>query len=81
MKNYKLTKREREICRVIGATWVSRNEPNPYIADFVTLWENKPNFSSNSFTGFLLASVTSNLFPSLKAGECISVEEQINETI
>lgn len=68
----RLTEKELEICRALGAKWVSRNEG----CRMVHLWKTRPSgnrlfHSDEQDIGLIDAS----LFPSVKDGTCICAEE------
>lgn len=76
----KLTKTELDICKALGAKWVSKEEAWPYT---VQLWEYEPRCEiydgSKSYEGKLgfpvsIASISPDKFPSLKNGDLLCVE-------
>lgn len=80
-----LTPQELEICRVLGAKWVSRDAQFP---DTVDLWKSKPvveegdhynsRFHPNGERATQwIACFNSNIFTSVNLGRCINVEELI----
>lgn len=75
----RLTEQEIAIMRAVGAKWVSlsRNAKN----ERVILWQDKPEMSKNGiFYGAIsIAYLNTALFPSVKPGECIGLEETGNE--
>ena len=78
-----LAPEELEICRKIGAKWVSMDEGG--CIDRVLLWSNKPqtriNCSDNhsivfdAFNGECLGYLKHSKFPSVHPGDCICVED------
>ena len=73
----KLTQREMEICKAIGAKWVSRDGKNCYTSDSVDAWTERPeaqirgSFWTRSGVCTRLACFDGSLFPSVQNGECI----------
>lgn len=81
---YRLTPEELEICRLIGAKWISKDEFDG--ANVVDLWKQKPNgekdgsmYVYRNTDGFQIASISDSLFLSVKPGDCICVEDLIKE--
>lgn len=75
----RLTPEELEICKALGAKWITRSLESEH---FCSLWSIKPSFDkieSHYFTGVegYVATISSNKFPSVKPGDCINVEEMI----
>ena len=79
----RLTEQELAICKAVGAKWVSFDDTNE---DVVDIWTIKPE--TRMFDGKRhyyeqstehIACVNSYLFPSLKPGDCINVEEILKE--
>ena len=69
-----LTEPELTICKAVGAKWATRD----YSSDDppVVLWANEPQRAIKIYMGCdYIASVRPNLFPSLKPGDCVNVEE------
>ncbi len=72
----RLTEPEIAIMRAVGAKWVSFDTNS--IDEIVILWWNKPDKDGNgdfSSPISVLATVTAELFPSVKPGDCIGLEE------
>lgn len=72
----RLTEPEMAIMRAVGARWVSFD--NTSIDETVMLWSDKPEKDGNgdfSSPISILATVTAELFPSVKPGECIGLKE------
>ncbi len=71
----RLTEREANIMKAVGAKWVSlsRNAKN----ERVILWRDKPEKSKNGmFYGAIsIAYVSTDLFPSVKPGDCVRLED------
>lgn len=77
----KLTEHEREICRVVGAKWVTSDSNNP--CRVVYLWSRKPITmfrredvfyccdDSRIFDEVAVATIKDTLFPSLKPGDYV----------
>lgn len=69
-----LTQEELEICRALGEKWVSKSGHK------CSLWSTKPFFDKvesvyiSAVEGYI-ATVSMDKFPSVKPGDCISVEE------
>lgn len=81
----RLTPEELEICRLIGAKWISKDKFDG--VNVVDLWEQKPNgekdgsmYVYRNTDGFEVAAISDSLFPSVKQGDCICVEDLIKET-
>ncbi len=68
-----LTEKEREICLLLGAKWVSRDVDG----DLVRLWENKPKERDNGLWdyGTRCAWIRVKCFPSVRPGQLIQVED------
>lgn len=66
-----LNKPEQEICRAVGARWVSRDACGAG-AEYVDLWETMPKWSGESFVSSaiedLVAVVRAERFPSVRPG-------------
>ena len=80
----RLTPEELEICRLIGAKWISKDKRND--VNTVDLWRQKPNgevsgstYVYRNYEGFEVAAISDSLFPSVKPGDCICVEDLIKE--
>ncbi len=78
----RLTEQELAICKAVGAKWASIDDDG----GDVELWDEEPCKGSNGsyFIGyppspFGLARIASGLFPSLRPGDCVNVEEQMND--
>lgn len=71
----KLTTKELEICKVLGAKYVSRD----YGEYYVELWSMRPEQIDESYylgmEKTTLATVSSELFPSVNRMDCICVDE------
>lgn len=69
----KLTKRELEICKAVGAKWVSRG----YESENVNLWKSKPLLirGGKSAIGLFITDMNANLFPNVKPETIIKVED------
>ncbi len=82
IRNPRLTEPEIAICKAVGAKWVSKNK---YGARRVALWDAKPIFDEGMFsiteddehsvTIGVIGRISDVLFPSVKPGACISVDE------
>ena len=82
----RLSGAELSICKAVGATYVSRDNYNP---NHVNLWSVRPEGPSEPWQRFTLpkecehnakynmAAVAAYLFPSVGVGECIGVDEVI----
>ena len=69
-----LTEPELAICKAVGAKWVSRDKES----DSVDLWGVKPIKKCGFYKvngEYPIATVRDDLFPSVKPGDCICVEE------
>lgn len=68
-----LTEVELEICKLLGAKWVSRDKVGAQRVDF---WEEKPekNFSC-CYAGHDIGCTLAEKMPSVSPGDCINVEE------
>ena len=69
-----LTELELAICKAVGAKWVSRDKES----DSVDLWGVKPIKERGFYKvngEYPIATVRDDLFPSVKPGDCICVEE------
>ena len=85
----RLTEQELAICKALGAKWVSREKySKPYVQDFVLLWQTAPSRSTideneheiaTHFSGIIIASVSSTLFPSVGEGDLVNVEELLKD--
>lgn len=79
-KQIKLTKEEIDICKVLGAKWVSRNVGT----DIVKFWNGKPMKFENAFSYYEFGDIKNISFvytdkmPSVKPGDCIYVGDLIN---
>lgn len=70
----RLTERELEICRLLGAKWLSRDDKE----NSIDLWKDAPEyFEGNYIDGGMIGFVPSDCFPSVKPGDCICVKEFI----
>lgn len=76
----KLTAEELEICKAVGAKYISIDKPVS-LPDVVELWKEKPVLNGcsgiyeNRAVDARLAAVSMQLFPSLKPGDCICVND------
>lgn len=71
----RLTPHELEICRVLGAKWVSKDNYKETVA--VNLWNQKPELGDDGKVyrkGKIIADISVFLFPSVKQGDCICVD-------
>lgn len=79
----RLTPQEFEICKALGAKWVSTDAEYP---DIVSLWKSKPMvedgdhynsrfYPKDGLKSEWISHINSELFPSVKPGDCIDVEE------
>ncbi len=75
----RLTEPEIAIMRAVGAKWVSRDKG----FDDVYLWSDKPKVSKDyeeyyipSNPGDCISSTQARLFPSVKSGDCIELEDE-----
>lgn len=73
---------ELEICKALGAKWVSRDE----IGGSVHLWKSMPKQAQltpiKQYFGdghLSISTVSADIFQSVKPGDCINVEELLNE--
>lgn len=78
----RLTPEELEICRALGAKWVTYNKYTYNDDNKIILWADKPtkrkyeNGKGFYYTdGIFIAQTCCSCFPSLKPGDCINVEE------
>lgn len=82
-KKYKprLSDKEIEICKMLGAKWICRNDSS---SSLVMLFKSKPEEDSQTEKGVkkrfynlpdeeYIASMSSEIFPSVKQGDCISI--------
>lgn len=77
----RLTPQELEICRDIGAKWISMDYgKEPLLIDKVYFWRDKPELDGDRYSPNrpCLAFVSSSLMPSVRPGDCINVEELLN---
>lgn len=80
----RLTKEELEICRALGAKWVSRDDELGDVVN-VDIWDDKPEKSSDgSYMAYKkdtlhIAGINFKIFPSIKPGDCINVEELMKD--
>lgn len=74
IRTTRLTEPELAICKAVGARWVSRNQIG---TNGLHLWDKKPSGNQNFWNGGAtsLATVSESLFPSVRPGDCICVEE------
>lgn len=75
----RLTPEELKICMAIGAKWISMDLG---CDGYVSIWSEKPN--RNNENGFENAKadigcISAEKFPSVSPGDCICVEELLNE--
>lgn len=84
MGSKRLTKEERNIMRSVGARYAAvasyYADGEPTFTNVVLLYKNKPELDGEGAVVIdgcneAIASVNKELFPSLKSGECIGVEE------
>lgn len=71
----KLTEQELAICRAVGAKWVERvGAPFDYQ---VRLWREEPlqSKSTEELNDIWIGRVLAKLFPSVRKGDCINVED------
>lgn len=77
-----LTEAELAICKVLGAKWVSRDDEG-YEHTGVRLWTEKPQKENRPYyhttVGKYIAFCELGCFPSLKAGDCVNVEELLKD--
>ena len=75
-----LTEQELDICRSVGAKWVTL-DPEKYYHAYVKFWDNKPSLYEDG-SGYhgdtgnaanLVGTVLANLFPSIHPGDCLAV--------
>lgn len=78
----RLTEKELAICKAVGAKWVSRDKG----VLVVELWRERPEMEGGvtkptfvADTDCWVADVDCNLFPSVKPGDCICVEDAGND--
>lgn len=78
-----LTPQELEICRAVGAKWITRDTFGKHPS--ICLWNGKPYKDESANIYFvchdkvmILASVDESIFRSIKPGDCICVEELLN---
>ena len=69
----KLTPKELEICHVLGATVATRPNVTNSIVD---LWRDKPDGTEGKEK---VASVSCELFPSIRRGDCVEIPERMTE--
>ena len=74
----RLTPQELEICRALGAKYISRDMVHTKCG--IELRAEKPTKDGHGeyVGGYVLAAVDTSLFPSVKLGDCINVEELLN---
>lgn len=77
----RLTSEELEICRAVGAKWVTKD--NYTTECFVYLWAERPDAGNNGNTyggaKKSFGKILGDLFPSVKPGDCICVDDLIKE--
>lgn len=74
----RLTQSELDICRLIGAKYVTRDILNEF---YVLLWSENPEYDgAGSYTGDPIACIGIEKFPSVKVGEIICLEDE-NESV
>lgn len=82
---FKLTGNAIEICRLLGAKWISRNPENVFCCDRVSFWREKPVKSviCSSFCGiedtYPLCEVNAKELPEIKYGALIDVSKYLDE--
>lgn len=71
--NPKLSKQEVELCKAVGAKWISRG----YKSKEVSLWKSKPLLirGDKSVIGLFITDMNANLFPNVKPETIIKVED------
>lgn len=71
--NSKLTKQEVDICKAVGAKWVSRGCKS----EVVSLWKSKPLriCGDKHIIGLFITDMSANLFPTVKPKTIIKVED------
>lgn len=73
----RLTPKELEICRAIGAKWISKDGHKSCSIQF---WKEKPEKGDDGlYCGIRLGFLPNYCFPSVKPGDCICVEDLIKE--
>lgn len=74
-----LTLEEFEICKLLGAKWLTREEAEPTV---IQIWNEKPRCAmfdgKKTYEGAVaIAQIDPEKFPSVKPGDCINVGELI----
>lgn len=74
-KYHMLTEKETEMCRAIGAKWVSRGTAADIDVCFVKLWTEKPELCKSQYfhMGGYVGKIVVDLFPSVCPGACLEV--------
>lgn len=81
----RLTPDELTICKALGAKWVSRDDEEPSFSSMdVRFWKSMPSKGSRSYyttesDSDAIALCDAYLFPSLKSGDLVNVEDLINK--
>lgn len=68
----RLTDEDLEICKLVGAKWVSKDKVGLNSAQ---LWYNEPTLDGDGYSGLWIASVDGDFFRYIKPGDCICVED------
>lgn len=80
----KLTEQELNICKLLGAKWVSRDGEGYNYMGVVKLWREKPQMGKSPCyyltEGTYIATCELDCFPSLKPGDCVNVEDLLESS-